>query len=275
MVLIQTESGQNFLMDCNVTNSNQNRVLHYIGSNIGWRTPITAFICSHRDADHIRGVEKVLEIFPITEIWDSDYPGTSTNSSEYRTYMNIRNQLKKRTIECGDKYSFGSTKLVCLSAQDKRLAKNANSQGLVLKVEHRLEYTNLCVGSAMLTGDSDADTWKNGILKDFHPSILKSNILMAGHHGSDTFFESSTSSVLDNPYTSHLEAISPDMCVISVGDNGFGHPDSKAIRLYEKFSRGSSRGMKVARTDFQGSISLEIGQSESRNSSNWEMRYFG
>lgn len=65
------------------------------------------------------------------------------------------------------------------------------------------------------------------------------------------------------------------MCVISVGDNGFGHPDSKAIRLYEKFSRGSSRGMKVARTDFQGSISLEIGQSESRNSSNWEMRYFG
>lgn len=275
MILIQTESGHNLLMDCNVTNDNENRVLTYIGSKIGWRTPITAFICSHRDADHIRGIEKVREIFPIREIWDSGYPGTTTTSSEYRTYMNIRNQVEQRTIARGEKYSYGSTKLVCCSARDDRLADNANAQGVVLKVEHRLDYTNLCVGSAMLTGDSDADTWKNGILRDFHPSFLKSSILMAGHHGSRTFFESSTRNVFDEPYTSHIEAISPDMCVISVGDNGYGHPDSQAMRLYENFSRGTSHGMKLARTDFQGSMSLEISESAVRNGSNWEMTYFG
>ena len=275
MVLIQSETGQNFLMDCNVTEDNQHRVLTYVGEQIGWRSPIAAFICSHRDADHIRGIEKVHEIFPIQEVWDSDYPGTTTDSSEYRNYMYVRSHLSnRRVISCRDPFIFGSTKLLCLSAQDKRLEQNANTQGIVLKVEHRLSYSNLCVGSVMLTGDSDASTWKDGILKDFHPSVLKSDILMAGHHGSDTFFESSAGSAFDSRYTAHMEAISPDMCVISVGSNEYGHPDRRALDMYERYSRGSKNGMKLARTDLQGTIRLEIGLSSTQNRGNWEMKFF-
>lgn len=275
MVLIQSESGQNFLMDCNVTNDNEFRVLNYVGSNIGWRTPITAFICSHRDADHIRGIEKVNEIFPIREVWDSGFPGTTTNSPEYISYMYIRNRVATSVVVDRDqRWSFGSTKLWCLSASDNRLLTTANSQGIVLKVEHRLNYSNLCVGSVMLTGDSDSNTWRDGILRDYHPSALKSDILMAGHHGSDTFFESSATSANSLLFTSHIEAISPDMSVISVGSNGFGHPNRKALSLYEKYSRGSDTGMKLARTDLQGTIRLEIGLSSTASAGNWRMEFF-
>ena len=82
MVLIETTNGQYYICDCNVTNENENEVLNYVASVIGVGTPISAFICTHRDADHMRGIKKIHHYFPIESIWDTGHPGTTTNSSE-------------------------------------------------------------------------------------------------------------------------------------------------------------------------------------------------
>jgi beta-lactamase superfamily II metal-dependent hydrolase len=58
MVLLEATNGKFYLCDCNVTNDNENLVLKYLGQAIGWGTPISAFICTHRDADHMRGIKK-------------------------------------------------------------------------------------------------------------------------------------------------------------------------------------------------------------------------
>ena len=275
MVLIQTSSGENFLFDCNVTNDNEQTVLNYLSVHLPDDSFITAFICSHRDADHIRGIEKVHAKYPIRSIWDSDFPGTTTDSSECKTYMSLRCHVGSKVIQKHTSKYFGATKISCLSAQDKRLPMDANSQGLVLKVEHKFGTTDVNTGSVMLTGDSNGRVWHDAILKDYTARELKSDILMAGHHGSKTFFDCPTGLAFSSGnFTEHLEAIEPDMCVISVGSNSFGHPDEMALKHYEHYSRGVLTGEKTVRTDSDGTIKIELGQA-SALMNDWNLTTFG
>ena len=254
MVLIEASNRKFYLCDCNVTNENEDEVLNYVGAVIGYGTDISAFICTHRDADHMRSIKKIHTYFPIQAIWDSGYPGTTTNSSEYSDYMDLRRivgsrEMKKRTFQ-----DLGMTKLRYLSAKDERLESNANAQGLVIKIEH---WNSNGVGSSvMLTGDCDAETWRYGILKDYSKSDVKSSILMAGHHGSITFFDDPADT--EHYYTEHMQAIDPAMTIVSVGDNAYGHPDEKALELYKNYSRGSAQGNKVFTTQDKGTMKLTL-----------------
>lgn len=257
MVLIKAMSGNYYLCDCNVTNDNEDMVLGYLGNVIGWGTNISAFICTHRDADHMRGIKEIHKYFPIGSIWDSGHPGTTTTSTEYIEYMDLRrnigSQVKKRLTY----QDLGMTRLRYLSAKDERLEKNANAQGLVIKVEHW--NSKNCGSSTILTGDCDAETWRYGIMKDYASSDVKTSILMGAHHGSNTFFDDPADT--KNYYTAHIQAIKPAMTVISVGDNSHGHPDKKAIELYKKYSTGSDKGNKVFTTQDKGTMKLTLKDS--------------
>ena len=59
MVLVETADDKKFVFDCNLTDENEDLVLDYVARQIGEGRQFRAFICSHRDADHIRGVEKL------------------------------------------------------------------------------------------------------------------------------------------------------------------------------------------------------------------------
>jgi len=254
MVLIEATDGKFYICDCNVTNDNEDKVLDYLGQTIGWGTLISAFICTHRDADHMRGIKKIHSFFPIQSIWDSGYPGTTTNSSEYTDYMDLRRRVGSTEQKRLTRKDLSMTRLRFLSAKDERLDKNANAQGLVIKVEH---WNSDDIGSsAILTGDCDAETWKQGILNDYSKSDVKASILMAGHHGSITFFDEPTDS--QYYYLEHMLAIKPDMTVVSVGNNAHGHPDERALELYEKYTKGSKKGNKVFTTQVKGTLKLTL-----------------
>lgn len=255
MVLIETASGRKFVFDCNITDDNEDRVLDYVAEQIGEGTSLYAFICSHRDADHIRGVKKLHARFPVREVWDSDYPGTTTDSAEYRAYMDLRRRVGSRIIKKQKYYDYGRTRFRFMSAQDDRLPDNANAQGIVMKVEQRNEAMDRIEGSAMLPGDSDAQTWRHGILIDYQRPQVSSNILMAAHHGSISFFDDPDDSTY---YTGHLAAIKPAMTIISVGPNSHGHPSKTALDYYRKHSTGSDKGNKVYRTDTKGTMKLTL-----------------
>ena len=102
MVLVQCADGSNFVVDCNITEINSNRVLGYVRNQIGRGGRLAAFICTHRDADHMRGVKTLHAHFPISSIWDSDYPGTTTDSDEYKDYMDLRRRIGSQGKEKGD-----------------------------------------------------------------------------------------------------------------------------------------------------------------------------
>ena len=256
MTLVECSDGTNFVVDCNITEANKDRVLDYIDRQIGSGSELRAFICTHRDADHMKGVRVLHDSFPIQKVWDSDYPGTTTDSSEYEAYMRLRKKVGKGIIRKRTKVDFGSTRLRCLSAQDDRLPDNANAQGIVLKVEHRTPDMSTVEGSTILSGDCDAATWKYGILKDYRSTEVSCDILLGGHHGSITFFEDPDDA--EKCYVGHMKAMSPAMSIISVGKNSYGHPDEGALNLYEKYSGGSPQGNKVYRTDQQGTMKLTL-----------------
>jgi len=254
MVLLEATNGNFYLCDCNVTNDNENSVLSYLADVIGSGSTLSAFICTHRDADHMRGIKKVHEYFPVGAIWDSGHPGTTTNSSEYREYMDLRRAVGSVEQKKLTRQDLGNTRLRYLSAKDDRLANNANAQGLVIKVEHR--HGDTCGSSTILTGDCDAETWRYGIMKDYQASEMSASILMGAHHGSITFFDDPADS--QNYYTDHIKAIKPAMTIISVGDNTHGHPDKKALELYEMYSTGSNNGNKVFTTQEKGNMKLTL-----------------
>ena len=255
MVLIETASGTKFIFDCNITDANEDRVLDYVAKQIGERKSLHAFICSHRDADHMRGIKKLHARFPIKSIWDSDYSGTTTNTPEYRAYMDLRRQVGHRVIKKMTKFDYGRTRLRMLSAKDVRLPKNANAQGIVIKAEQRNEAMDRVEGSAMLPGDSDAETWRSGILVDYSKSDISSTMLMAAHHGSISFFDDPA---LEYYYKDHLAAIKPAMTIVSVGPNSHGHPNDTAMGYYREYSTGSKEGKKVYRTDTKGTMKLTL-----------------
>ncbi len=254
MTLLQLDNGKIFLYDCNVTNDNEDMVLGYIAEHIGWLTNIDVFICSHRDADHMRGIKKVHEWFPIKHIWDSGVIGTTPDSTEYRQYMELRRKIGFTEVKWKTRYDYGNTRLRILNSKNDDLADNANAQSIVVKVVHRDRVNDINHGSILLTGDTDAATWKH-IHKHYDDSDLSCSLLLGSHHGSLTYFDDPND---DYYYTHHIRTKNPDMTILSVGDNAHGHPHEKALEYYEKHSKGSNKGNKVYRTDEQGHMCAEL-----------------
>ena len=176
--------------------------------------------------------------------------------------MDLRRQVGHKVIKKEECQDFGRTRLRYLSAKDDRLPDNANAQGIVIKVEQRNEAMDRIEGSAMLPGDSDAETWRLGIMKDYHKLSVSSNILMAAHHGSISFFDDPG---LSYYYKDHLKAINPAMTIISVGPNSHDLPNEKALSYYREHSTGSNKGNKVFRTDKRGTMKLTL------KSSGWKL----
>lgn len=263
MTLLQLSNGKIFLYDCNVTNENENAVLEYLAEQIGWFTNIDVFVCSHRDADHMRGIKKVHSYFPIQHIWDSGVTGTTPNCAEYKEYMDLRRQVGFTEVKPRTRYDYGNTRLRILNAKNDDLPDNANAQSIVIKVVYMNNTNDLELSSVLLTGDTDAVTWQN-IQKHYGETELSCSILLASHHGAITYFDDPSNEKYY--YTAHISAKAPEMTIISVGDNTHGHPDDQALIFYLKYSSGSNKGNKVYRTDEQGHIWVTL-----KDGGGWEL----
>lgn len=253
MTLLKLADGKIHLYDCNVTNKNESDVLAYLEKHIGKGKKIDVFICSHRDADHMRGIKKVHAKFPVQHVWDSGAVGTTPDCTEYTEYMHLRRTAGFTEVKHKTRYDYGNTRIRIMNAKNDDLADNANAQSIVMKVVQRNPSTDTEYDSALLTGDTDAVTWSN-IQKHYKAADLSCSILLASHHGSITYFDDPADE--RNYYVKHIAAKKPEMTIVSVGDNAHGHPDKKALELYEKYSSGSNNGNKLYRTDEKGHIRL-------------------
>ena len=109
--------------------------------------------------------------------------------------------------------------------------KGANELGLTI-------LCSLGDFDTLITGDMDAKTETKLVETYDLPDI---EVLLVGHHGS----KYSTGTTL-------LESVMPEVGVISVGDNSYGHPTEEALL------RLTDAGMTVYRTDMQGNILITV-----------------
>jgi len=256
MTLLCFPNEETYLYDCNITSENEGKAIDYLNRAMGERRNIDVFICSHRDADHIRGVKTIHAIFPIGKIEDAGVPGTTTDSSEYREYMDLRRSIPCEKVKGQTYQEVGEAIVRYMNAENPDMP-DANDQSIVLKVEFK-------GSSALLTGDTSFKPWKEKILPYYASEKLQANILLAAHHGSLTFFDDPNDKA--NYYVEHIQTIKPAMTLISVGPNTHELPDKKAVELYEKYSSGSKKGNKVFRTDKQGNMKLTL-----KGSGDWSL----
>jgi len=203
------------------------RVLPYLA---GQEVPdIDLLVATHPDADHIGGLDEVLEQYDVLEVWTN---GATSGTQAYQDFAGAVGMegAVERQIRRGYSTQYGGVTLTVLHPAEP-LTGDTNGDSVVLR---------LSCGSVdvLLTGDATEDS-EASMLAD--PSVdLDADVLKVGHHGSRT---STTDAFLD--------AVTPTDAVISVGaGNTYGHP------AQETLGRLAAHGATVYRTDLNGTVVL-------------------
>ena len=156
MNLIKFPNGTTWLYDCNVTDDNEARVFAYMRKVMGTRKRLQAFICSHRDADHMRGCRKVHQRYPMSVVRDADVAGTTTSSPEYIEYMELRRNVGSKVIKARTYTDVGAARVLWMNAKHADL-RGANDQSVVMKIQYKR-------ASFLSAADTTHVPWRDNIV---------------------------------------------------------------------------------------------------------------
>ena len=184
-------------------------------------------ILTHPHADHLGGLNKVLEEVKVDEVLDG---GQVYRSRAYEHFKQLiaANKIKYELGRAGQVLDLDDgIKGYILNPRDPLLG-DTNSDSIVM----RLVYGDV---SFLLTGDL-GKPGEERIMS--YPIDLTATVLKVGHHGSST-------STTDE----FLRAVHPKYAVISVGKhNRYRHPAASTLK------RLQSAGVEVYRTDENGAV---------------------
>ncbi len=186
---------------------------------------IDLLIGTHPHSDHIGQFDKVMESFPVGEVW---FPGTlhTTRTFERAIDAILASDAAYHEPRAGETFQFGSARLEVLNPHE--LTQDFNGDSIAL----RILYGSVAF---MFTGDAEAET-EAEILTRGHN--LVSQVLQLGHHGSRT---SST--------PAFLKATQPEVAIYSAAtDNSYGHPHPEIL------TRLMDMEVPVYGTDVHGTI---------------------
>ena len=184
-------------------------------------------VLSHYHADHVNGVRTLMsrvgvDTLVLPNVEDETYQKDAILQLATKYHINVLYASQVEELMLGD---------AVMTVYPPLGKGSTNEEGL----------TVLCTAGtfdALLPGDMDSDT-EEVLLSTYDlPDI---ELLLVGHHGS----RYSTSSAF-------LRAVTPEVGVISVGSNSYGHPTDAALwRLGEE-------NVAVYRTDLQGNIHITV-----------------
>lgn len=191
---------------------------------------IDTVIVTHMHDDHMEGLIKVLEAYPVKNLIIprvSAGVGNISGNSGVLLDMCRRKGVKVYRLGKGDYISLDmGVRIDFLHPREEaKLDENQNS------LVGALTYGNF---QALLTGDIGMET--EGELES---GLIRSNVLKVPHHGSGG------SSSLE-----FLEEVKPKISIVSVGKNNFGHPSPEAMKRLD-----NSTGL-IYRTDESGAVTV-------------------
>ncbi len=219
-VLLQAPEGQTALVDAG--RSNVVPLLREMGVE-----RIDLLVATHPHADHIGGMAGVIQAMPVRFYMDNGQTHSTDTYERLMAALDARPEItyleaEPRTI------SLGSAEIEVLPLLPRGTTDHNNrSVALVVRFgEFR----------ALLSGDSEVRQLTHLVGQGAVPALT---LLKAPHHGSDNGFT-----------RAFLEAARPEVVVISVGRNGYGHPRPAALRAF------AGVGATVLRTDLEGHVAI-------------------
>ena len=225
--IVLTSGNYTAVVDCgSISGKDAGDLLIRYLKNSG-RTQIDLLVLTHYHTDHAGGVEQVLSRFPVSAI---AMPIPSTEEDELADDIQTMAAAKGiGTVYVTENLS-ASLDALTLTLFAPVGSTDENERGIVI----------LCTQGdfdALITGDISAETEQQLLTLSNLPDI---EVLVTGHHGS----KYATSDEL-------LDAVMPEVAVISVGYNSYGHPAPETI---EKLMRA---GIQIYRTDLLGNVSIK------------------
>ncbi|MDQ6685117.1 MAG: DNA internalization-related competence protein ComEC/Rec2 [Pseudomonadota bacterium] len=201
---------------------------------------------SHRDLDHVGGARSLLAALPVDEVWSSLEPSHPLHHAAKKSQRCI----------AGQAWRWEGVEFTVLhpSAGDYERPLKTNAMSCVLRV------VAADGASAILAGDIERE--QEAALVAAHGEALRSDVLLAPHHGSRT-----SSSAL------FLDAVRPRIGVFQSGyRNRFGHPAADVVGRYRE--RGTAlvaspscgawqwRSEALAEADASGASTASSGRCE-------------
>ena len=167
---------------------------------------------------------------------NSILPDYSQKTGESDYAQDLADMAEEEGIEiketgAGDVIVLNDRSSITLLHPSKDGESKGNASSLILKITYEGQ-------DVLITGDADGETEQKLVNSGVD---IASNIFRISHHGS--------------PYsTNHdiISAVSPNVSIISVGTNFYGHPSPKVIERLE------AAGSIVYRTDKNGAILVEM-----------------
>jgi len=247
-MLIITPSGKQIVVD----GGPGNRIVDCLSQKIPfWDRKIEMILLTHPQKDHIEGLVDVLKKYEVGVIASS---GVKQDSETFKAWEDAVSAEKSKvhTAKAGDRLILDSvqarlpaTEAAGSVGQGRTLMQilwptrqmldvwktsppsDLNDSSIVL----RLEFGSFC---AYLTGDIPKETLQNLIDKNCQ-------ILKVSHHGSKT----GTNEEI-------LEKVGPEVAVVQVGKNSYGHPHKDVLDLLR------AKEVKTLRNDIKGLIEIDF-----------------
>lgn len=233
-IFIKTGSNKIFLVDGGGSATydvGQNTVIPFLLSQHARK--IDGLFSTHNDIDHIGGLVSVADTLVVKNAF---LPYLYQYSESETVQSLIKNSRNVTFIQAGQTIVIDkdtSIKVLWPSITTER-SDSKNHLSLVLL----FQYKNFKV---LLTGDLDGEGVYN--LMSLHQD-LDCSVLKIPHHGGD------------NPGMGDLlEQSLPDLAIISVGKNKYGHPTREILDILDQY------GVPTLRTDYCGAITVKTNGS--------------
>lgn len=228
-ILIKTPYNQNILIDGGPDNS----VVREISENLPfWNTSIDLMVLTHPHDDHVSGLIEVLKRYEVKKILATGVIHTTPN---YLEWLNLIKEKNIPFLKPEDRQEIGlgdELKLQILYPRRSfysQQAEDLNNTSIVLRLAYRQN-------AILFMGDAGIDIEKELLAEGLD---IRSDVIKIGHHGSEY---SSTEDF--------LEKVKPEIAVIEVGKNNYGHPSLRVVRRIERI------GAKILRTDKDSTIKI-------------------
>jgi competence protein ComEC len=189
---------------------------------------VRVLVLTHPHVDHYGGGVTILETFKVDEIWQ---PATANSTAAgWKAFENTAQVKGIRVVgvSVGTKAKWGSAQVQVLNPVGTA-SPDANNSSVVLLI-------TLGTSDALLTGDAEIET-EEQMANTALPDV---ELMKASHHGSKNGAD-----------VRLITLVAPDISIISVGPNSYGHPNQEAVSLLS--GKGS-----VLRTDQQGDIAADL-----------------
>jgi beta-lactamase superfamily II metal-dependent hydrolase len=217
--LIISPTGGTFLFDAGWNGRGNDTVIPYLQS-LGL-TALDYVSCSHYHADHVGGIDEIVNHLGIDSIrvaaLDRGWSYTTLTYQDYAAAV----APKRTTITDGQVIDLGGGATVtCVSV-------NGNGE-LSPPFENNHDENDLCVSLLVEYGEFDFfvagdlsgvnSSHYNDIESPVSPEVGDIDVYRVDHHGSSS-----------NSNATLVSALQPEVSVISVGNNSYGHPTQTVI----------------------------------------------